>query len=60
MEIVKNVGGRWLYNIHTYNYLQLGSAGDESAKEKKAEEDEAAWEDDGWRDAADAMRRPDK
>ena len=37
----------------------MGAAGDESAKEKRAEEDEAAWEDDGWRDAADAVRRPD-
>ena len=39
---------------------QLGAAGDESAKEKRAEEDEAAWEDDWWGDAADAVRIPDK
>ena len=39
---------------------QLGVAGEESVKEKRAEKDEAAWEDDGWRDAADAVRRPDK
>ena len=39
---------------------QLGAAGDESAKEKRAEVDEAAWEDDGWRGAADAVKRPDK